>query len=233
MSSVSELSTEIEYLLQQVLSILKCTCLSYTAAWDLSVGLCSLCHSGELPCFMPLDFCEATPARSAGEMDLVLKDNCPALHVYNLYHSLRVNLAPHPSISLNIENFSLVPHGKNSSTSTKRLASFDNPWLEETQHSHDGQLQPQTENADTVYLSTQTASLVLDLPNLLLGSDSMVMGDILSEDFRRQHPLKLKPSFFIDKGKCKWELQLINEFVNNLGSVIDILNEAIQNHPKE
>lgn len=237
MTFTYEFCTEIERHLQHALYMLKTSCLPYSAAWELSVSLCSLSHSGEPPCFLPLDFCASVPTRSAGEIAVALKDNCPALEIYNMYHLLRVNRLPAAVSSIAVELgevFDLNSTDCTTSPISIRMSasSFDNPWLEGLENfGLDRKQSLTTTNNVSQQLAKQETSRENGTHFSLHSTEDPRSNSTTSKDLSLLYSREISSSsFFLNRGKCKWNMEFVNIFVSYLESLIKILHRAARNH---
>lgn len=233
MMAIGGSSFDVESRLQHVLYILRNNYLSYTAVWEHSVVLCSLSHSGEPPCFLPLDFCENVPVRSAVDMDMTLKDNCPAIEVYNLYHSLRINNFQGTllNVSSRDEDFHrmLVEERVLSPITRKTEYLFDNPWKGGPAFSQREWGPIRTSSTAEAMKShiNQDSSSVLESPLSLPNIGYLTLGSNTSLENSSQSREKDLSSFFKNKGHCDWDFSLVDEFVCYLVNFIELLDVAI------
>lgn len=223
--------------LEYVFVILRNNYLSYTEAWDLSISICSLFHPGDPPCFLPLDFCESVPTRSAKEMALALKDSCPAVEVYNMYHSLRINKFYEASArncgrsvrdsweeaSFNdLEPYEVAIKGVRDAN--LELEASDTPLLDDKRAQRfSGCNSVTSSNNQKIFegfkpsISTHYAGVPsLTTISSVNGFHSSTSSDSINTRI-----------FFDDKGQCYWEIKLVDRFVWYLRDSIELLDVQI------
>ena len=91
---------------EAVISQLRKGSLTYSKVWELSASLCLKTHFIEPPCFLPLDFCETSPARPITELGTLLKKSCPSIELYKEFRSLRIEYTENSPLAIRVLNSS-------------------------------------------------------------------------------------------------------------------------------